>query len=82
MAVQKRKQDFFTTTEGMELKEKLEAMEISERYSTEPSYSPVTEVYGDNLIPFAEKHMKYLLSHPSLDPLHYISNLELMTRVR
>jgi hypothetical protein len=82
MALTKRKQDFFETAEGVELKNRLEMMQSSDKYNTQPSYSPKSDLYEDNLIPFMDKHINYLNSHPLLDPIHYISNLELVTRIR
>ena len=51
-------------------------------YNTEPSYIASTEVYTDHLIPFVEKHMAYLMSHPKCNPEQYISNLRMMTKIR
>ena len=51
-------------------------------YNTEPSYIANAEIYTDHLIPFVEKHMAYLMSHPKVNPDQYISNLRMMTKIR
>lgn len=78
----KRKATFFDTENGAEIKEILRTMVLDATYSTGPSYSANSEQFPDNLIPFVEKHMRYLTAHPNTDPWHYIANLRLMTRVR
>jgi hypothetical protein len=75
-----RKQDFFDTPEGVEIKKILTLIDNSEDYNSSPSYSPNTEVYGDNLIPFVDKHMAYIRSHPALNAMQYISNLKIVSR--
>lgn len=75
-----RKQDFFDTPEGAAIKEILELIDKSDDYNSSPSYSPNTEVYGDNLIPFVDKHMAYIRSHPSLNAMQYVSNLKIVSR--
>ena len=77
-----RKQDFFESPEGIALKAKLVHMDTSEGYQTKASYSPNSDLYEDNLIPFVDKHLNYIRSHPSLDPDQYIANLQILTRVR
>ncbi|QQS18155.1 hypothetical protein IPL68_05985 [Candidatus Saccharibacteria bacterium] len=51
-------------------------------YITEAGYSPNSELYPNHVIPFVEKHLEYLRTHPTTDPQHYLSNLRLMTRRR
>lgn len=75
-----KKQDYFDTPEGLEVKEILKSMSTDENYTTRASYSPNTEQYSDNLIPFIDKHMSYLRRHPQVNPTQYISNLRLLTR--
>lgn len=82
MATANRKSDFFDTDEGLVLKAKLVAIQTSDHYQTSASYSPNSAVYADNLIPFVDKHVNYLLKHPQLDPEHYIANLQILTRRR
>lgn len=82
MATYKRKEDFFTTEVGIEIRNMLQAMNRDESYNTESGYSSNSELYPDHLIPFVEKHMDYIRNHPSTDPHHYLSNLRLMTKIR
>ncbi len=78
----KRKSDFFETEEGLEFERALKEMALDNAFNTDPSFSANSELYPDKLIPFVNKHMEYLRTHPSVDPQHYLSNLRLMTRVR
>lgn len=82
MANSKRKSTFFDEEEGLKIKQALVEMATNVNYNTESSYSANALLYPDHLIPFVEKHINYLLTHPSTDPQHYISNLRLMTRIR
>ncbi|GAC1392609.1 MAG: hypothetical protein NVSMB46_08900 [Candidatus Saccharimonadales bacterium] len=82
MPTLKNRTSYFETEEGVEVKESLLLMAKDKKYNTESTYSADGVVYSDNLIPFVDKHMKYLISHPALDPKHYISNLRLVTRLR
>ncbi len=82
MATTKRQADFVISEEGLQIKEELLAMLENDKYSTEASYSTNGDLYPDNLIPFIDKHMGYLTTHPSVDPAHYLANLRLITRVR
>ena len=77
-----KKINFFDTEEGIEVERTLRSMVTDNAYSTVSSYSTDAEQYPDNLIPFVDKHMKYITTHPSTDPIHYLANLRLMTRVR
>ncbi len=76
------KVDFFETADGIELKSQLVNMEASDKYKTVGSYSPKTELYEDNIIPFVQKHMNYLKTHPQLNPYQYLANLQISTRIR
>lgn len=80
MATQK-KVNFLETPEGLEAARVLRLMVEDASYNTEPSYSANTGLYPDNLIPFMDKHMNYLCSHPATNPRLYLSNLRLMTRL-
>jgi len=82
MPAYKRKPDFFETEEGKEFEQLLKVMTKDSAFSTGPSYSANSKLYPDNLIPFVNKHMEYLRTHPSTNPYHYLSNLRLITRVR
>lgn len=63
-----------------EVREVLEAMQNDPTMITDSAYSPDTEKWPDNRIPFVEIHMAYLKSHKHVDPEHYLSNLRLMIR--
>jgi hypothetical protein len=80
MATYKKRPAFFETEEGLEVRKVLIKMAADPVFNTEASYSANTEVYPDNQIPFVNKHMEYLRTHPAINPRHYIANLRLMTR--
>jgi hypothetical protein len=82
MPTLKRRTDFYTSPEGVDTKRLLESMVANDIYNTDPTYTANTLLYPDNIIPFIDKHMQYLLNHPTIDPRNYISNLRLMTRLR
>lgn len=82
MATQKRSSDFADSEEGREIRHRLERIALSSTYNTASSYSANSSLYPDNLIPFVDKHMNYLINHPKLEADHYLANLKLMTRVR
>lgn len=82
MATVNRKQDFFETAEGIELKKKLLQIQSSGLYETSSSYSPNTVLYEDNQRSFVDKHKDYILKHPHMDPNQYIANLQIITRRR
>jgi hypothetical protein len=74
--------NFFETEEGASVEAALVALQADILFNTESSYSANAELYPDNRIPFVDKHKKYLLTHPTVDPLSYVSNLRLMTKIR
>ena len=78
----KTRSDFLDTDEGREIKLQLQQMSDSSLYNTTASYSANSLLYQDNLIPFVDKHVNYLINHPSLDPSKYLANIRLMTKVR
>jgi hypothetical protein len=82
MSSYKKKPNLFETQEGVEIVLALKKMDADNLYKTGPSYSANTTLYPNNLIPFVNKHMDYLRSHPATDPRHYVANLRLMTRVK
>jgi hypothetical protein len=82
MALVKSRAAFFDTEEGEKIKQELQQMADSSLYNTEASYSINSSLYPDNLIPFVDKHMNYLINHPSLDANKYVANIRLMTRLR
>ncbi len=82
MATHKRKSDFFESEEGIQFEQALRTMVKDMTYSTKSSFSANSELYPDHQIPFVNKHMDYIRSHPSTDPKQYLSNLRLMTRIK
>jgi hypothetical protein len=81
MANVKKRVNFFESETGIYIKNILVEMTRDDHYNTISSYSADTSSYPDNLIPFVEKHMHYLNTHPNIDPEHYISNLRLLTKL-
>jgi hypothetical protein len=76
------RKDFPDTEEGQEIKLKLQQMADDNLYNTASSYSSNTSLYPDNLIPFVDRHMNYLLNHPRLEANKYLANIRLITRLR
>lgn len=77
-----KKISFIDSDEGRATKKQLQNMLTDDAYMTAPSYSANTGLYPNNLIPFVDKHMEYLRSHPSTNPVHYLSNLRLISRLQ
>ena len=73
---------FFETEKGLEVLDKLRQMQKDPAYNTEDCYSPNSELYPDNTMPFMVKHKIYLIAHPQIDALSYLANLRLKTRLR
>ncbi len=82
MPTTKRKTDFFISEEGIEAKRMLLQIVADDAYDTGSSYTANSVAYPDNQMPFINKHMDYLSSHPAIDAGHYISNLRLRTRIK
>lgn len=82
MAVTKSRAGFADTETGQKIRQKLLRMTEDAAYNTSPVYSANGLLYSDNLMPFVDKHMNYLISHPMLDPDMYIANVKLLTRIR
>jgi hypothetical protein len=78
----RKKRNLYETSEGESIRLQLIAMASDDAFLTGPSYSADAVAYPDSQIPFVDKHMAYLNSHPQLDPDHYLSNLKLMMRRR
>jgi hypothetical protein len=82
MAFPRTRKDFLNTEEGKEVKLRLQSMIDDNLYNTAASYSNDTDLYPDNLIPFVDKHMNYLVNHPMLEASQYLANVRLVTRLR
>lgn len=65
-----------------EVLSRLQAMFSNPDMVTTDAYTPDKENYPDGRIPFIDQHLRYLRTHKHVDPIHYISNLELMIKKR
>lgn len=61
---------------------KLNALLDDPNMITLDAYSPDADSDANGRISFVEKHLRYLRTHKNVDPVHYISNLELMIKKR
>ena len=82
MATLKKRVDFHVSEEGRDFRQQLLRMTADKAYNTSSSYSTNSLQYSDNLIPFVDKHMNYLNTHPKVEADKYLANLKLMTKVR
>jgi hypothetical protein len=65
-----------------EIKAKLQSLEDDPSMKTIGRYSPIADEWPDNTLPFSEIHLAYLRKNKAVNPSHYISNLELMIKIR
>lgn len=65
-----------------EVEARLRALESDPEMATEGRYSPLAEEWPDNILPFSEIHLAYLRKNKAVNPAHYLSNLELMIRIK
>jgi hypothetical protein len=77
-----RGKEFFDSEEAIVIRRILLQMTQDSSYSTLSSYSGDSKTYPDNIMPFTDKHMNYLITHPKLDADKYLANIRLMTRIR
>lgn len=82
MQANKKRADYFETVEGTQYVDMLRAMSADVAFNTENSYTADSVRYPDNIMSFLDKHKNYLLAHPDLDPMMYLANLRLKTRLR
>lgn len=61
---------------------KLNALLEDPNMITLDAYSPDAVNYPTGRISFVEQHLRYLRTHKTVDPIQYISNLELMIKKR
>jgi hypothetical protein len=64
------------------IREELGLMVRNGSYNTTSSYIPSSVTYPEGLIPFVDRHMRYLNANPKLDAGMYLANLRLMTRIK
>jgi len=65
-----------------EVTSKLQSLQDDPNMQTLSKYSPTAPEWPDNQLPFVEIHLAYLRTHKLVNPMHYISNLELMIKKR
>ena len=82
MSAVKKRISFFQSEEGERSRNALQAIADDIKYNTESTYSADAILHPDQLISFVDKHMNYLNAHLAIDPVQYISNLRLMTRLK
>lgn len=70
----------FTTLD--EALARLKTLEDDPTMNTAGRYSPSATDWPDNILPFREVHMAYLRKNKAVNPAHYLSNLELMIKIR
>lgn len=68
--------------EEQEIREALHQMVLNGSYNTSPGFTANSTAYPDGLMPFVDKHMRYLDANPKLDAHVYLANLRLKTRIR
>lgn len=78
----RKRSNFFDSEEGLKARERLSALVESSDYITDDGFSSDAEQYPDGVMPFVDKHMEYLRTHPQIQIDHYIANLRLRTRSR
>lgn len=61
---------------------KLKSLEEDPTMLTTDSYTPNAEAWPTGRIPFVDYHLAYLRTHKTVNPVNYISNLELMIKKR
>ncbi|MDB5181940.1 MAG: hypothetical protein JWP13_703 [Candidatus Saccharibacteria bacterium] len=74
--------DIYNSEVGTEVRKALETLEDDSRYITEVSYTADAVHYPEGSMPFVERHLLYLHQHPSVNPMHYLSNLRLKLKIR
>lgn len=77
-----KKVNLFETEEGAQIIVALKELAANVGFNTDPTYVADVSSYPDNLIPFVDKHIKYLKQHPNINPQHYLANLRIMTKIR
>jgi hypothetical protein len=82
MPTLKSSSNFIDSVTGQQVARELRDMTVNGSYHTESSYSADGLQFPDHRMSFVDKHLRYLSTHPTLDPSKYIANLKLMTRVR
>jgi hypothetical protein len=64
-----------------EIRQTLADMELNDMLITNPNYSN-TLSEKIRLLSFQEWHLEYLLGHPKINAINYLTNLKVMIKVR
>ena len=64
------------------IKARLLTAEADPTMKTVGRYSPAATQWPGNIMPFTEIHLAYLSKNKSVNPAQYLSNLELMIKIR
>ena len=70
------KKEFLLTEAGASAKVALHHMVQSPAYNTDPAY----DISLERSVLFIDRHINYLVKHPYINPVSYISNLKIMTK--
>lgn len=70
------RQDFLNSPAGVQATRELQQMVSSSKYSTNEAY--ITQV--NRTSKFVERHIDYLIKHPNVSPVAYVSNLRVMLK--
>lgn len=81
MSVTRRK-SFLESQEGQDARQTLQQMTLDSSYNTVATYTADGLTYPDNLMPFVDKHINYLIAHPNLEVRAYVANVRLKSRLR
>ena len=77
-----KRPNFFETLEGAEIEDMLKTMEADAGYNTQSSYIADGVKYPGNVLSFMEKHKRYIIANPNIDPRSYVANLRMKTKLR
>ena len=64
------------------IKARLLTAEADPTMKTVGRYSPAATQWPGSIMPFTEIHLAYLSKNKSVNPAQYLSNLELMIKIR
>lgn len=70
------RQEFLSSPVGIQAKRELQHMVNSSVYMTDEKHNPQI----DHTSKFVERHISYLVKHPQVSPMAYLSNLRVMLK--
>lgn len=79
---QRKNEPFYGSERAQDLLQALMAMEADDRFDTTTTYTANGDSYPDHRLPFRDKHMSYVSTHPQVVISQYVANLRLVTRKR